>query len=79
MPWNARTAVEQRKAFVGEWQLQQESLAELCRKYGISRQTGYKWIQRFESHGLAGLEDLSGAHNMMSPAGQQIPTGISQM
>lgn len=33
--------------------------AELCRRYGVSRPTGYKWIRRFESDGLAGLEERS--------------------
>ena len=59
MPWNARTALEQRRKFVEERQLEQEDFAELCRKYGVSRQTGYKWVKRFEAQGVAGLEDLS--------------------
>ncbi len=64
MPWNARTALEQRRAFIEEWQREQDGLAELCRKYGISRPTGYKWVQRFEAQGVAGLEELSRApHN----------------
>ena len=32
-------------------------MAELCRRYGVSRPTGYKWIQRFEAGGLPGLEE----------------------
>jgi len=32
---------------------------ELCREYGISAKTGYKWRERFIAHGLAGLNDLS--------------------
>ena len=32
---------------------------ELCREYGISAKTGYKWRERFVQHGLAGLNDLS--------------------
>ncbi len=64
MPWNARTAVEQRRAFVEEWQLGGDDFAELCRKYGVSRPTGYKWVRRFEAEGGGGLEDLSRApHN----------------
>ena len=55
MPWNARTALEQRRKFVEERQLEQDDFAELCRKYGISRQTGYKWVKRFEAQGVAGL------------------------
>ena len=34
------------------------SMAELCRRYGISRPTGYKWVDRFEAHGQPGLQVL---------------------
>ena len=61
MPWKARTALEQRKEFIAEWQLQLDGFAELCRKYGISRPTGYKWVERHRDHGEAGLEDESRA------------------
>jgi transposase InsO family protein len=37
------------------------SIAELCRRYGVSRKTGYKWIARYEAEGLAGLLDRSHA------------------
>lgn len=32
---------------------------ELCREYGISAKTGYKWRERFIRHGLAGMNELS--------------------
>jgi len=32
---------------------------ELCREYGISAKTGYKWRERFIAQGLGGLHDLS--------------------
>ncbi len=35
------------------------SLAELCRRFGISRKTGYKWLERWEAGGLPGLECIS--------------------
>ena len=34
-------------------------MAELCRRYGIGRPTGYKWVNRFEASGLPGLEEHS--------------------
>jgi transposase InsO family protein len=37
------------------------SKSELCRRYGISRPTGDKWLQRFAEHGLAGMEDVCSA------------------
>lgn len=68
MPWKARTAVEERKKFIEEWQLQQDSFAELCRKFGVSRQAGYKWVERFESQGEGGLQDLRRAPHLSPQA-----------
>jgi transposase InsO family protein len=34
-------------------------MAPLCRQYGISRETGYKWLNRFRRQGPAGLEERS--------------------
>ena len=31
----------------------------LCARFGISPKTGYKWLQRFEADGIAGLEEQS--------------------
>lgn len=35
----------------------QESLSQLCRKFGLSRKSGYKWKERFEQEGIGGLYD----------------------
>lgn len=35
------------------------SLRELCRRFGVSRPTGYKWLSRYYLEGLAGLIDKS--------------------
>jgi transposase len=34
-----------------------ESMASLCREFGISRKTGYKIFERYEQCGLEGLTD----------------------
>lgn len=36
-------------------------MAELCRQNGISRQTAYKWLHRYEAEGEEGREELSRA------------------
>ncbi len=61
MPWKVECVVEQRMRFILEWQQEEFSLAELCRQHHISRQTGYKWLERFEVEGLEGLRDRSRA------------------
>lgn len=61
MPWKEHTAVDERKAFMTAWQRQEQSFSALCRYFGISRPTGYKWLERFEAEGDPGLEDESRA------------------
>jgi transposase InsO family protein len=39
--------MELRKQFIDEYMQRETSLAELCRRYGVSRKTGHKWVARF--------------------------------
>lgn len=49
--------MEQRLKFVQAIEEDEECFAELCRAYGISRKTGYKWRRRYESAGVTALAD----------------------
>jgi putative transposase len=57
MPWKKACPVTERMKFITTCAESQESFAELCRRFGISRKTGYKWLERFELKGAAGLDD----------------------
>jgi putative transposase len=57
MPWNETSPVLERKKFVEEYERGVYSVAELCRRFGISRKTGYKWLKRFDEGGAAELAD----------------------
>jgi predicted DNA-binding protein YlxM (UPF0122 family) len=46
MPWNVSDVVEQRSEFLDDYDSDAYSMAELCRMYEISRQTGYKLLKR---------------------------------
>jgi transposase-like protein len=35
------------------------NMSSLCRRFKITRRTGYKWLQRFKDKGLSGLKDKS--------------------
>ena len=59
MPWRSRTIVDERARFVFEAERTDQSFSELCRRYQISRPTGYKWIRRHREEGILGLEDRS--------------------
>jgi transposase InsO family protein len=59
MPWNTPTTVSLRLEFVTLAQHDQTNIAELCRRFGISRKSGYKWLERFREGGARALEDRS--------------------
>jgi len=61
MPWRATCPMEERVCFVSDWRSGAFGMAELCRRYGVSRKTGYKWIGRYRAGGLSGLEEHSRA------------------
>jgi transposase InsO family protein len=61
MAWQETVVMEQRMKFVSAVREQDEPLAVLCRRFGVSRQTGYKWLARYQAQGLAGLADRSRA------------------
>ena len=75
MPWSETTAMGERKKFIDDLLDRRYSMSELCGKYGISRKTGYKWIERFRLEGVQGLEDRSHAatvvHNRTDPVIEQ--------
>ena len=59
MPWTETEPMKERMRFVAEAERGLYSMSELCERYGISRRTGYKWLDRYEVHGPAGLQERS--------------------
>lgn len=47
MPWECKTVNKLREEFVAKVMLKEESMSSICRQYGISRTTGYKWVARY--------------------------------
>lgn len=58
MPWYKETVMSQRREFVGLIG-SSAKVSDACRRFGISRRTGYKWLDRFEAEGEEGLKDRS--------------------
>ena len=50
--------MEQKRLFIRDYVRSSFTMAELCRRYGISRPTGYKWADRFEAEGFSGLKPI---------------------
>lgn len=59
MPWSETSPMDQRTQFIADYLREMLSVSELCDLYGISRKTGYKWIDRYIRQGPVGLEEQS--------------------
>ena len=59
MPFAETHVMEERKRFIEEAHSSVRSFAAVCDRYGISRKTGYKWMDRWRQAGPSGLEDRS--------------------
>jgi len=59
MPWKETDVVNLRTEFILRVFEDKLPFGELCREYGISRKTGYKWKERFLKQGIDGLADRS--------------------
>jgi transposase InsO family protein len=53
--------MEQRERFIEDHAVGLYTMTELCERYGVSRKTGYKWLERVEEEGRKGLQDRSRA------------------
>lgn len=61
MPWKVSGVLEQRSEFIYELRSERWTMGELCARFGISRETGYKWLRRYEADGIKGLDERSRA------------------
>lgn len=59
MPWQECSTVTLRQEFLKLAQQPGSNFSELCRRFGISRKTGYKWRRRYREKGSAGLANQS--------------------
>lgn len=59
MPWKEATQMELKTEFVMLADQSNANMSQLCRRFGISRPTGYKWLARYRAGGLDGLIEHS--------------------
>src|ERR1700733_2580447 len=75
MVWRETCAMEERMRFVDAVVENAESFAALCRRFGVSRKSGYKWLERYQAEGVEGLKDRSRAP-LRHP--QAIPAALAE-
>jgi len=71
MPWQERREMSLKIEFVEKASGIDANVAALCREYGITRETGYKWLKRFREGGYEGL-------NERSRRPRRVPTSTSE-
>lgn len=80
MPWKETGPMNERMKFVTLHEQQEYSISALCRHFGISRKTGYKWLRRYEVNGFHGLQELSRApHRQARTTPPEIEAAILEM
>ena len=76
MPWEETSPMEQRKKLIEALRAGDLPMAEVCRRFGVSRKTGHKWWRRVMELGEAGLDELSRAPhchpNAVTPEVEQL-------
>ena len=77
MPWRETHVMDERMSFIVDWRREELNVAALCRQYGVSRKTGYKWIERYEASGIEGLKDRSSAaHRHPNEVGASVAEAV---
>jgi transposase-like protein len=59
MTWKEMDTMSLRLEFVRLALHEDANMSALCRRFGISRKTGYKWLKRYHQHGKEALMDQS--------------------
>src|ERR1700687_1492240 len=57
MGWMETCAVDERMRSVIAAEKHEESFTAVCRRFGVSRRVGYKWLERYQEAGIEGLWD----------------------
>jgi transposase InsO family protein len=72
--------MSQRHEFVLLASQPRANMRQLCRRFGISRPTGYKWLHRYVSEGQTGLADQSRRpHHSPNRTAAEVETAITAL
>ena len=77
MPWSVTRVQDEKLAFISDWLRDEAPIAELCRWYGISRNSGYELINRYKHEGADGLRERSRApHSHPNAVTQEVAEAL---
>ena len=65
MSWQETNSEQEKLKFINDWLKKEFTFSALCKRYGISRPTGYLAVNRYISEGVAGLLEQSRAPHVI--------------
>jgi putative transposase len=75
MPWKATSVMDEKVLFIADCLSGGAPMTVLCSRYGISRETGYVWLRRYQAEGASGLVERSRSphcHGLATPVEQVV-------
>lgn len=75
MPWKVSAVMNERAKFIIRLN-EGEKMSDLCKEFGISRKTGYKFLDRYKEGGFQGLIDISRRPDRLA---RKLPDTIKRM
>jgi transposase InsO family protein len=76
MPWQETCVMDEKVRFIAAVAAGTERMAEVCRQFGISRKTGYKWRRRYQAASVDGLKARSRARHTQA---HQTPAAVEDL
>lgn len=70
MPWKETSVMDEKLRLVAACLEGKEPMTAICERFGVSRETAYKWKRRYAAAGVAGLQEGSRAphrHGRLTP------------
>src|SRR3954469_6634751 len=76
MPWQERTVMSERQEFIAFARQEEANIAALCRQFGISHKTGYKWLGRAEAEEADGADRSRRPHHSPSRTSPTVEAAV---
>jgi len=80
MPWKTSSVMEEKLRFVFEYERDEQTMRDLCARFGVSRETGYVWLRRYRQYGIGGLVELNRApHRHPNQTSTEIEAAVLEL
>ncbi len=81
MPWKVANVMEEKIRFVVRACAHDRKMSELCREFGISRRTGYYWLNRYQQEGtVTALQERSRRpHHSPNRTAEEVEARVVQL